>query len=254
MKCKRKVMICRWLAAMVLVAAFFGGTGLMHGQSLSKELYTYTQEPDSSFLAHTSEKVSLESALAQIQDNYDISFLYDPDDLKGKYVDGSFLQADSLGYMLREALTRNGLVYSQESERQYAIMPMPDFNLEQLSPMQAATVNGTVTDVNTGETIPGVNILVKGTTTGTSTAADGTYELAVASLQDTLVFSFIGYQTQEIPINGRTVIDVSLQMEALMGEELVVVGYGTQRQQEINSEVSRVSAADFNAGGVEYRI
>src|SRR5690625_3796003 len=139
MKCKRKVTIYRWLAAMLFVAAFLGGKGfasLTHGQSLSKKLYTYKQAPDSSFLAHASERVSLESALAQIQDNYDISFLYDPDILKGKYVHGSFLQADSLGYMLREALTRNGLVYSQESERQYAIMPMPDFNLEQLSPMR----------------------------------------------------------------------------------------------------------------------
>src|SRR5690625_3971655 len=59
---------------------------------------------------------------------------------------------------------------------------------------QNSTVSGTVTDAESGETLPGVNITVKGTTTGTATDADGAYELTVESLRDTLVFSFIGYQ------------------------------------------------------------
>src|SRR5690625_43433 len=58
-------------------------------------------------------------------------------------------------------------------------------------------VSGVVTDANTGNTLPGVNILVKGTTTGTSTDSEGEYELIVPSLQDTLVVSYIGYETQE---------------------------------------------------------
>src|SRR5699024_4523650 len=88
-------------------------------------------------------------------------------------------------------------------------------------------------------------VMIKGTTTGTSTDTDGSYELNAPSLQDTLVFSFVGYQTQEVPINGRTEIDVSLQPQAIAGEELVVVGYGTQRREEITGSVSSIEGEDI---------
>ncbi len=107
------------------------------------------------------------------------------------------------------------------------------------------TVTGTVVDAENNETLPGVNILVKGTTTGTSTGADGSFELSVPSLQDTLVVSFIGYQTQEVPISGRTEIDIALAGQAIMGEEMVVVGFGTQRREDVTGAVSSVSAQDF---------
>ena len=80
-----------------------------------------------------------------------------------------------------------------------------------------ATVTGTVTDGQSGETLPGVNILVKGTSTGTSTDADGNFELTVESLQDTLVVSYIGYKTKEEPINGRTEIEIALQPQTIAG-------------------------------------
>src|SRR5699024_1080753 len=105
---------------------------------------------------------------------------------------------------------------------------------------QNTTVSGTVTDASTEGTIPGVNILVKGTTTGTSTDAEGDFELNVPSMQDTLVISFIGYQTQEVPVNGRASLDVALQPQAVMGEEMVVVGYGTQEQSEVTGSVGSV--------------
>ncbi|HLR24980.1 MAG TPA: carboxypeptidase-like regulatory domain-containing protein [Fodinibius sp.] len=91
-------------------------------------------------------------------------------------------------------------------------------------------ISGTVTDVQTGEPLPGVNILVKGTTTGISTDANGKYELTVESLQATLVISYIGYQKQEVPIEGRTTIDVALQPKAITGEELVVTALGQERE------------------------
>ena len=108
-----------------------------------------------------------------------------------------------------------------------------------------ATLSGTVIDAGSGDPLPGVNIAVKGTTIGTSTGAQGTYELNVPSLNDTLLFSFIGYQTQEVPINGRTVIDVALQSQAIAGEELIVVGYGTQERKAITGSVSSVTSEDL---------
>src|SRR5699024_8315449 len=105
---------------------------------------------------------------------------------------------------------------------------------------QNTTISGTVIDASTDDPIPGVNILVKGTTTGTSTDAEGGFELNVASMQDTLVISFIGYQTQEEPIDGRESISIALEPQAVMGEEMVVIGYGTQEESEITGSVGSI--------------
>src|SRR5699024_6991686 len=94
------------------------------------------------------------------------------------------------------------------------------------------SISGTVTDANTGESLPAVNIQVKGTTTGTSSDADGNYELTVSSLQDTLLVSFIGYQKKVVPINGRTTINVALQPSVFEGEELVVTALGIKRERK----------------------
>ena len=114
---------------------------------------------------------------------------------------------------------------------------------------QDTTVSGTVTDASSGESLPGVNIIVKGTATGTATGMEGGFELQVPSLQDTLIFSFIGYERQEVPIAGRTAIDVSMDVETIVGEELVVVGYGTQAERDIAGSVSRISGDDLEISG-----
>src|SRR5699024_10482088 len=101
-------------------------------------------------------------------------------------------------------------------------------------------ITGSVTDATSGQTLPGVNILVKGTTTGASTDADGNFELTVPSLQDTLVVTYIGYQRQEVPINGRTNLSIQLNPEAIMGEEMVVVGYGTRQKKTLTGSVSAI--------------
>src|SRR5690625_1870354 len=111
-------------------------------------------------------------------------------------------------------------------------------------------VSGTITDANTGETLPGVNITVKGTTRGTSSGSEGSYQLTVPSLTDTLVFSFVGYESSEIPINNRSTINVSMTGQAIMGEEMVVVGYGVQRKEDVTGSVSSVDSEDFLEGSV----
>lgn len=110
------------------------------------------------------------------------------------------------------------------------------------------TITGTVTDEQSGETLPGVNILVKGTTTGASTDQKGQYELTTPSLQDTLIFTYIGYQRQEVPINGRTEINLAMQPQAITGEEMVVVGYGTQETRELTGAISGVKPEEFSPG------
>lgn len=107
-----------------------------------------------------------------------------------------------------------------------------------------AIISGTVSDAE-GNPIPGVNILVKGTTNGTSTDSDGKYTMEVLEEDAVLVFSFIGYNTQEVPVNGRTVIDVTLMEDVQSLDEVVIVGYGTQRKVSTTSPVSQLSGDDL---------
>lgn len=106
-------------------------------------------------------------------------------------------------------------------------------------------VNGTVTDEN-GVPLPGASVVVKGTTTGTVTDFDGKYTIEVAS-NDTLVFSYIGYRTTEVLVNGASNIDASLMTDATQLDDVVVVGYGTQKKSEITSSISRIDGEDFQA-------
>lgn len=109
------------------------------------------------------------------------------------------------------------------------------------------TVEGVVTDQVDGSTLPGVNIAVKGTTTGTSTDVDGEFLLSVPSLTDTLVFSFIGFQSLEVPINNRTFLEVELAPSAVMGEEMVVVGYGVQSRRNVAGSISQIQTEQLNS-------
>jgi TonB-linked SusC/RagA family outer membrane protein len=106
-------------------------------------------------------------------------------------------------------------------------------------------VTGTVTS-STGGGLPGVQVTVRGTTTGTLTGADGTYSLAVPAGADSLVFSAVGYATQTVAVGGRSVVDVVLQPQAVALEGLVVVGYGTQQRRDVTGSVATVRADQLN--------
>lgn len=127
--------------------------------------------------------------------------------------------------------------------------PVPDTggsNMEQNAPeliMQQKTVTGKVTS-NTGEPIPGVTVLVKGTTTGTVTDIDGNYTLTGIAADATLVFSFVGLKSIEIPVEGKDRIDAVLVEDRLALDEVIVIGYGTAKRQEFTGSVSSVKMED----------
>lgn len=106
-------------------------------------------------------------------------------------------------------------------------------------------ISGKITDANTGETIPGVNIIVQGTTTGTVSDMDGAYSINVPSADAVLAFSFIGYIKQEIVVGNQNVIDVVLASDAADLDEVVVVGYGTVKKRDLTGSVERIDAVRF---------
>lgn len=113
---------------------------------------------------------------------------------------------------------------------------------------QEKTVEGTVTEAGTGQPLPGANVSVQGTQAGTATNAQGEYELTVPGPDATLVFNFVGFQSKEIEVGDRTVIDVVLQEEVAELDEVVVTGYSQQQRQEITGSVSSVDVAEAQVG------
>ena len=109
---------------------------------------------------------------------------------------------------------------------------------------QELNVKGVVTSADDGQPIPGATVVVKGKTTGIITSLDGTYSLKVPG-NATLIFSFVGLKSQEVTVNNKTTINVSLASATEAIEEVVVVGYGTQKKSVVTGAISSVKAKDL---------
>lgn len=112
---------------------------------------------------------------------------------------------------------------------------------------QQMAVSGTVTDATSGDPMPGVNVQVRGTTLGAITDVSGRYSLNVTDRNATLVFSFIGYVTQELPLEGRNVVNVELASEVLDLDEVIVVGYTTQKRANVVGSVTSIPGASIQS-------
>ncbi len=116
--------------------------------------------------------------------------------------------------------------------------------------LQERVVTGTVVSATTGESLPGVNIVLKGTTIGTATDLNGNFEIRVPSEGGTLVFSFIGYLPEELDIGGRSVIDLSLVEDITALEEVVVIGYGSMERANVTGAISSIKNEELTKAPV----
>lgn len=179
---------------------------------------------------------SLRDVFKKLRKQSGYNFLYDSDMLStAKPVSFSFQQA-SLDDVLKACFDRQPLTYTLNMNT-VVVQPRAQDAIRTAAPV---TVSGIVTD-DRGKSLPGVTIKIKGTNNGVVTGADGKYTIK-AENNDVLVFSFIGFAPQEVPVGAKTQVDVSLHEQPSSLNEVVVVGYGTQRKGDINGAISSVSA------------
>lgn len=229
--------------------AFLLGVGLLEArQADQKDPFTHHRSDLFSILSTTQnqhvntytfefEETSLNEVLHEIANRGNWKILANSTLIPEDHTVTAELQHVNLFEAFNRVLEDTGLDFIYSGKGYVIIVPR-----EEEEPVQEETVTGQVVDSQTGEALPGVNILIEGTSSGTSTDANGNFELNVSDLEQTLIVTFVGYQTQDIPINGRTEIDIQLEPEAVLGEELVVIGYGTVRRENLTGSISVVSA------------
>jgi TonB-linked SusC/RagA family outer membrane protein len=183
-----------------------------------------------------------------VEDNSEFVFLYKNEDLDLKKKVTVELENATIQQVLDAGFAGQNVGYDVY-DRQIIIhralaKRMPAENIQ-----QQRTVTGVVTD-QSGQPLPGVTVVVAGTTTGTVTNSDGNFSLAIPDGAETLQFSFVGMRTQEVPIEGRTTFTVVMEEETIGMEEVVVVGYGTQRKVNLTGAVDQVTGEDFEGRNI----
>ncbi|MEN8227959.1 MAG: TonB-dependent receptor [Bacteroidota bacterium] len=186
-----------------------------------------------------SSSISLIELFQYIEDQTDYSVFYQNDqfDLSKKVSFNS--QQTDVDNILALALSDLELSYKYV-DKHIVIIPQTTVN----EPLQEFVITGNVTD-ESGETLIGVSISLKGTTTGTITDLDGNYTIEVTDMNEVLVFSYVGYETIEEPVNGRTEINVTMYVSAVTMDEVVVIGYGTKKQGDIIGSVSVIKSEEL---------
>src|ERR1035437_8542115 len=167
--------------------------------------------------------VTIKQAFENIESQTNYKFLFRSDLIN---VDKSVSLESSGTTTINELLSK----LFRDTEIKYDVI---NNNLIVLSPLQQQRVRGTVKDANTGVTIPGVTVLIQGTTKGVTTGADGKYSLDIPNANTVLLFSFVGYLPVKIPVAGKSVIDVQLNPDIKTLDEVFVVGYGTQKKSDL---------------------
>ncbi|MDP4207247.1 MAG: TonB-dependent receptor [Bacteroidota bacterium] len=185
------------------------------------------------------EKLQLRELLDRIESKSNYKFLY-----RSEYVNSQFLKVDAQNLTLQEllalAFNKSDLTYKILDDKLIVITPKVTQGV-----MLQQKITGTVTDKNTGETLPGVSIIVKGTTTGVITDIQGKFTIEVSDPNAILMFSYVGYFSQEVKAAGQSILDLKLTPDVQKLDEVVVIGYGTVKKRDLTGSVSSVKADDI---------
>src|SRR5260221_5774444 len=221
-----------------------------------------------------SSTIALRDALLKIRNHYRIDILFEEKLMEGVTTSDTLIDlTQPVEKNMTAILASTGLHYQKMKENAYVIIrensvaPADDrpgmnhesqrndppgigLTNEMAKPegpgTNAMKVTGRATD-DKGFGMTGVNVLIKGTSTGAATDNNGDYRLNDVDENGTLLFSFIGYVTQEVPINNRSVIDVVLALDLNALQEVVVVGYGTQEKKDVTCPVGTLSGKEISS-------
>ncbi len=186
----------------------------------------------------------LGEVLKQIEFQTNFMFVYAPGEINDKTTVNINARNKRVSDVLMELSKKTQVKFKQVNQNIsiQKLQPQEDVSPVEIV-LQGFTVTGRVTEGD--EALPGVNVLVKGTSEGTVTDIDGRYSIVAPSDNTTLIFSFVGYTTEEININNRSVINVSLTQDVKSLEEIVVIGYGAQQKSLVTGSISSVKASDI---------
>jgi hypothetical protein len=183
---------------------------------------------------------SIRDLFGFIEENSEFVFLYRNEDFNVSKKVEIVLKDATINQILDEALKGENVMY-HVYERQIVIQKTSDV----LSMVQqSSAISGTVKD-SKGLPIPGVSVLVKNSSIGTITDSDGSFKLSVPTSSQLLVFSFVGMQSQEVEIQGKTTFNIVLLEETIGVDEVVVVGYGVQKKANLTGAVDQVTSDVF---------
>lgn len=186
--------------------------------------------------------VSIKQILLDIEDKSNYDFVYSNDDFDVARKVSIELRNASIGQVLDILLDKTGMGY-RFRDHVVIISPKEDSS-PRITGQGTRTVSGKVTDP-LGMPLPGVTVAVKGSTTGTITATDGSYSLANVPSDAVLIFSFVGMRAQEIAVDGKSTIHATMEEEIVGIEEVVAVGYGVQKKVNLTGAVSAVNSEDL---------
>jgi TonB-dependent starch-binding outer membrane protein SusC len=186
------------------------------------------------------QNATVRQVVGEIEKQGGINFLFN-DNLPGlnQHVSVSFVD-QPIKDVLEDALSQADMMYEEIKDGFVVLLTNPENSYKQQN-----TITGRVTDSQSSEALPGVSVVVKGTTIGVSTDIEGRYSITVPDDAELLLFSFIGMETQEIPISGRALIDVVLNPETVGLDEVVMIGYGSVRRSDLTGSVSSVRADEL---------
>lgn len=219
----------------------------------------------------------LKNALLEMETKYKVSIMYNSELVKSIQVPNENKNYISLEDALHDLLSSNGLTFKKLGKNFYVIRPKENDNVKSPKKLESkslfsdyaiareknsieklqriipdnyaknsryAIITGKVIDKETGASLPGVSVLIKGTVRGTVTDDQGNYKIDVDQ-GASLIFSFIGYLTQEVVVGSATEINISLEENVTALTEIVVIGYGTQQRRDITGSIASVSTRDI---------
>ncbi|MDJ1472010.1 TonB-dependent receptor [Cytophagaceae bacterium DM2B3-1] len=186
---------------------------------------------------------TLAHALDIIEDKAAVNLAYDENAILTYHVPKATFNETTVGDVLTNMLQKFPQLRFEEKYNTIVIFPNTTYAETSTKDI---TVTGTVKD-DQNQPLAGVTVIVKGTNIGSITNADGKYTISVPSQDATLVFSFIGYVSEEVAVGTRTSVDITLVNDVKSLMEVVVVGYGTQRKNEVTGAVSSISTKEVSS-------